>query len=66
MTEIERARLDVIEAKIDVILVKLEYIEKQSDDHEMRMRSVEKWKWALPVTILVTVATIIGGWIGGH
>lgn len=56
----ERSRLDVIEAKLDTVLVKLDYIEKKGDDHEGRIRSVEKWKLSIPVSVLLAVATIVG------
>ena len=57
----ERDRLDVIESKLDSILLKLSYIEKEAEDHENRMRSVEKWKLSIPISMLLVAATIIGG-----
>ena len=38
--------------------------EEQRDfarDHETRMRSVEKWKLAIPVSSLLVVAAFLGG-----
>lgn len=60
MTEGERARLDVIEAKVDTIIIKLEYNERWSADHEIRLRSVEKWKLSIPISMLIVIATIVG------
>jgi hypothetical protein len=60
MTNDERGRLDAIEAKIDVVLVKLTYIERYSEDHEIRIRSVEKWKFAVPTSLLIGLAAVIG------
>ena len=60
----ERSRLDVIESKIDSVLLKLGYIEKQGADHEARMRSVEKWKLSIPISMLLAIATIVGAAIG--
>lgn len=61
MTEGERTRLDVIEAKVDTIIIKLDYIEKYESDHEARLRSVEKWKLSVPISMLLALATIVGG-----
>ena len=57
----ERSRLEVIEAKVDTVLVKLGYIEKTLEDHETRVRTVERWKLSFPVSILLAIATIAGG-----
>lgn len=61
MTGDERSRLDIIEAKVDTVLVKLSYIEKSAADHENRLRSVERWKMSIPITMLLALATILGG-----
>ena len=61
MTNDERSRLDIIEAKVDTILVKLTYIEDNIRDHENRMRSVERWKLSVPISVLLALATVIGG-----
>lgn len=55
MTNDERSRLDVIEAKVDTILLKLEYVEGRAKDHEDRIRKNEQFRFALPV------ATILAG-----
>jgi hypothetical protein len=56
----ERSRLDVIEAKVDTILLDLKYIKTLADDHETRIRSVEKWKLSIPISVLLAIATVIG------
>lgn len=56
----ERSRLDVIEAKLDTVITKLVYVEDLSHDHEIRMRSVEKWKLSIPISMLLVAATVIG------
>jgi hypothetical protein len=55
----ERDRLDVIEGKIDLVLVKLEYVEKKADDHEGRLRSTEKWRYGLPASLLMAAVAFI-------
>lgn len=34
-------------------------------DHEMRIRGVEKWRYALPPTLLISVASLIIALLGG-
>ena len=60
----ERSRLDVIEAKVDTVLTKLSYIEERAKDHEDRLRSVERWKLSIPISMLLVVATIAGAILG--
>lgn len=43
------SRLFDIEKKIDKVL----------DDHETRLRNVERWVYAMPATLLVAVASVI-------
>lgn len=59
----ERSRLDVIEAKIDVMNTKLDFLVESRKDHEGRLRSVEKWKMSVPMSMLLALATIIGAFI---
>lgn len=42
-----------IEMKLDLALNKL-------DDHEERIRASEHWRWAIPLTLLVALATAGG------
>lgn len=65
MNEPERSRLDVIEAKVDTLLVKFEFVERQLTDHEHRMRSVERWKLSIPISVLIAVATVVGAIVSG-
>lgn len=37
---------------------------KELADHETRIRSVEKWKLSVPVSVLVALATVIGTLLG--
>lgn len=60
MTNDERARLDVIEAKVDTLLVKFQYVEATVKDHENRVRSVEKWKMAVPASLIMALTAGIG------
>jgi hypothetical protein len=65
MTSEERSRLDVIEGKVDQILLMLTYMERSVHDHEERLRSVERWKMSIPITMLLTVATLVGAVLRG-
>jgi hypothetical protein len=33
-------------------------------DHESRLRSTERWKLSLPISIVLVIASIVGGAIG--
>lgn len=44
-----------IEAKIDKI----------GDDHEQRLRRVERWLYALPPTFLLAVVSLVAAAMGG-
>lgn len=59
MTSEERDRLGVIEAKIDTILVKMEYAESTAKDHESRLRGLEKWKYAVPASVVTAIALAV-------
>lgn len=58
MTGDERTRLEVIEAKVDTIIVKLDYLKEDTADHESRLRSVERWKYAIPASVLVLAGAV--------
>lgn len=42
----------------------VEAIVQTSRDHETRLRSVEKWKAAIPLSALLVIVTIVGTAIG--
>lgn len=50
------AALAVISQRLDEIDRKLD---KTLDDHEIRLRRVEKWVYALPPTVLIALGTAI-------
>lgn len=71
MTQNEVARLEVVEAKLDTLTSKVDqliiyhqYNERQATDHEQRIRSVERWKLSIPISMLLAIATIVGTMIG--
>lgn len=51
--ETAEVRLARIETKLDTIVQHL------MDDHEARLRSLEKWRYALPPTLVLAVASIV-------
>lgn len=74
MNDVDRHQVDLLRAemngrfneivgKLDVIDTKAETAAKTGDDHEVRLRSVERWKNALPVATLLFIATSIMGLI---
>lgn len=50
--ESSEARLARIETKLDTVVSRL------VDDHEERVRALERWRYALPVSFLFSVASI--------
>ncbi len=51
MTENERLILARLETKIDILLAR-------DADKETRMRSLEKWKYALPTSFALALASV--------
>ena len=41
------------------IEVKLDMALKDSADHETRIRSLERWRYALPVALLITLVSTV-------
>ena len=62
--EMIRADMHLIDAKVDRLLTFHEYELKQRDDHELRIRSVEKWKLSIPISMILAIATIVGVALG--
>ena len=52
------SRLDRLADKVDVLTRE---VERFSSDHEKRMRSLERWKYAIPFSGLLVVAAFLGG-----
>ena len=69
MTEQDRVQLELLRAemngKLSEINVKLDGIRDGVKDHELRIRSVERWKLSIPISVLLAIATVIGAAIGG-
>lgn len=63
MTAEERRDLEIlrleVSGKLDLIIAGMGQLAKQSEDHEDRLRSMEKWKNAVPVAFLLAAASII-------
>lgn len=58
-----REAVEVTVARIDVKLTQLvDQVAKVSDDHERRIRDLEKWRWSLPAGIGI-IANLIVEWI---
>lgn len=39
-------------------------VRRFNEDHEKRVRSLEKWKFALPASAVLVVAAFLGGKVG--
>lgn len=51
-----RERLARIETKLDMLIA--EYAARVAD-HETRIRGLEKWRYALPVSVVVAVGSMV-------
>lgn len=55
------AEVRVLTSTVDRLVTKVDVQGERTRDHEDRLRSVERWKAALPVSTLVTMATLAIG-----
>lgn len=55
-------QLVTLNSKLDVYITRHEHLEEltkdRTADHETRIRSLEKWRWSLPPTLVLAVASI--------
>lgn len=40
-------------------------VKKVLDDHESRLRSIEKWMYAVPPTLLIAIASVVASIMKG-
>jgi len=63
-TQLEFLRLEVT-GKLDLTNAELRSLTKEvqrfNDDHEKRVRSLERWKYAIPASALLILAAFLGG-----
>lgn len=67
MNEADRAQLELLKSEILGKLntmdaktqAKLDRLTDTSGDHEKRIRSIERWKYAVPASFIITIGTII-------
>lgn len=66
MNDNDRITLEVVRAelngKLDLLLERSTEAKKDLDDHETRIRSVERWKYTVPASLLMAAAAGIG-WV---
>lgn len=64
MNDNDRITLEVVRAelngKLDLLLERSTEAKKDLDDHETRIRSVERWKYTVPASLLMAAAAGIG------
>ena len=72
MDAVDRSELELLRVstngKLDRLNDKVDALTKEvarfADDHEKRVRSLEKWKYAVPVSSLLVLAAFFGGRVG--
>jgi hypothetical protein len=52
-----RAEVRALTLTVASLVAKFETIEKRGEDHEQRLRKVEAWRQALPVSTLIFLGT---------
>lgn len=58
-----REAVEITIARIEVKLTQLiETVNKVSDDHERRIRDLEKWRWSMPAGIGIA-ANLLVEWV---
>lgn len=58
MTDGDSAAIARIEGKIDVLVIQLGAEHDRGVDHEARLRGLEKWRYALPTSIALALASV--------
>jgi len=63
MDERDRITLEVVRAelngKLDLLLERTAEAKADLSDHESRLRNVEKWKYAIPISALLALMTAL-------
>lgn len=69
MNDQDRSAIELLRVemngKMDRVLDAVNDVRKIQGDHEARLRSVERWKLSLPITVLLVLATVAGGLLKG-
>jgi hypothetical protein len=58
MTDGDSAAIARIEGKIDVLVSQIGNERERGTDHEARIRGLEKWRYALPTSIVLALASV--------
>ena len=68
MTNDERAQLEVLRAelngKLDLLVERTANVAVIQADHEKRVRALEKWRYAIPATLIVSLFSAIAWALG--
>lgn len=52
------------QGKLDLLVQRTEHLDGVAADVEDRVRSLEKWKYGIPATLLMALAAVIGNVVG--
>lgn len=72
MDSVDRSQLELLRVEVTGKLDRLtDAVNNQTtvnadfrSDHEKRMRSLERWKYAIPASVLLMLAAFFGGKVG--
>lgn len=64
MTDSERSQLGRMEGKLDVLVVQFGAERERVTDHEQRLRALERWRYALPTSLIIAVGSALVAALG--
>ena len=65
MTQNDRDLILRVESKVERLMDKVDSVRETQSDHERRLRSVERWKYSIPIGMVLAIGTIIGAVLKG-
>lgn len=54
-------KLDLTNARVERLV---DEVRRFNDDHERRVRALEKWKFAIPASAVLVITAFLGGKVG--
>jgi hypothetical protein len=59
VSDSDSAAIARIEGKIDLLAIQIAGERERGTDHEVRLRGLEKWRYALPTSIVLALASVM-------
>jgi hypothetical protein len=55
--------MKVLTAEVRTLTSELKESRRTDDDHEKRIRALERWMWGLPVSILTAIGAVVTAFV---